>query len=111
MARPLRIEYPGAYYHVTSRGNEQKAIFKDDSDREKFLDIVARAVNEFSLRCHGYVLMNNHYHLLIADQLQKVGVPVTKNRFVPSLEEVANGPVTPVIVLSIRKLNSLEDLR
>jgi len=42
---PLRIEYPGAYYHVTSRGNEQKAIFKDDSDREKFLDIVARAVN------------------------------------------------------------------
>jgi putative transposase len=65
MARPLRIEYPGAYYHVTSRGNEQKAIFKDDSDRQKFLDIVGRAVEEFSLRLHGYVLMSNHYHLLI----------------------------------------------
>ena len=39
MARPLRIEYPGAYYHVTSRGNEQRAIFRDDKDREKFLEL------------------------------------------------------------------------
>ena len=65
MARPLRIEYPGAYYHVTSRGNEQRAIFKDDRDREKFLELLKRAVEEFHLRVHGYVLMSNHYHLLI----------------------------------------------
>ena len=52
MAPPLRIEYPGAYYHVTSRGNERKAIFRDDQDREKFLDLLGRAVDEFHLRLH-----------------------------------------------------------
>ena len=65
MARPLRIEYAGAYYHVTSRGNERKAIFRDDQDRQNFLKLFARAVEEFHLRLHGYVLMNNHYHLLV----------------------------------------------
>jgi REP element-mobilizing transposase RayT len=65
MARPLRIEYPGAYYHVTSRGNERKSIFRDDQDREKFLELLGRAVAEFHLRIHGYVLMSNHYHLLV----------------------------------------------
>ena len=65
MARPLRIEYPGAYYHVTSRGNERKAIFRDDQDRETFLDLLKRAVEEFQLQLHCYVLMINHYHLLV----------------------------------------------
>ena len=65
MARPVRIEYPGAYYHVTSRGNERKAIFRDDQDREIFLKLLSRAVEQFYLRLHGYVLMDNHYHLLI----------------------------------------------
>lgn len=65
MARPLRIEYPGAYYHVTSRGNEQKPIFRDDIDREKFLELLGRAVEQFHLRVHAYVLMENHYHLLV----------------------------------------------
>ena len=65
MARPLRIEYSGAYYHVTSRGNERKAIFRDDRDRERLLELLARAVKDFHLRLHGYVLMTNHYHLLV----------------------------------------------
>src|SRR5881409_376698 len=65
MARPLRIEYPGAYYHVSTRGNERKAIFRDDLDREKLLELLARAVEHFHLRLHGYVLMSNHYHLLV----------------------------------------------
>ncbi len=65
MARPLRIEYPGAYYHVTSRGNERKAIFRDDRDREKFLGLLEWVGEEFHLRLHGYVLMNNHYHLVV----------------------------------------------
>src|SRR5207249_12286400 len=65
MARPLRIEYPGAYYHVSSRGNERKAIFRDDRDRERLLELLARAVKDFHLRLHGYVLMSNHYHLLV----------------------------------------------
>ncbi len=65
MARPLRIEYEGAYYHVTSRGNERKAIFRDDIDREKFLELIGRTVEQFGIHVHAYVLMDNHYHLLI----------------------------------------------
>jgi len=60
MTRPLRIEYPGAYYHVSTRGNERKAIFRDDRDRERLLELIARAVKDFHLRLHGYVLMSNH---------------------------------------------------
>jgi putative transposase len=58
MARPLRIEYPGAYYHVSTRGNERKAIFRDDVDREKFLELIGRAVEQFGIRVHAYVLMD-----------------------------------------------------
>jgi putative transposase len=65
MARPLRIEYEGAHYHVTTRGNERKAIFRDDIDRRKFIELVAGAVEQFDLRIHAYVLMDNHYHLMV----------------------------------------------
>lgn len=65
MARPLRIEYDGAVYHVTSRGNERKNIFKDDEDRMFFLDILKKANEKYNWLCHAYCLMNNHYHLLI----------------------------------------------
>ena len=65
MARPLRIEFDGALYHVTSRGNERKPIFKDDIDRKLFLDTLARVNDRFHWICHAYCLMNNHYHLVI----------------------------------------------
>ena len=65
MARPLRIEYPGAVYHVTSRGNARQAIFIDDEDRGRFLDVLSRVVQRFNWLCHAYCLMENHYHLLI----------------------------------------------
>ena len=65
MARPLRIEYPGAVYHVTARGNERRTIFQDGKDCGKFLDILAEACQRFGVVIHGYVLMGNHYHLLI----------------------------------------------
>ena len=65
MTRPLRIEYPGAVYHVTSRGNEKKTIFKDDQDRESFLNTLYRVNKRYNWLCHAYCLMNNHYHLLI----------------------------------------------
>jgi REP element-mobilizing transposase RayT len=65
MARPLRIEYSGALYHVTSRGNEKRPIFKDDEDRKLFLDILVRVNKRFNWLCHAYVLMTNHYHLII----------------------------------------------
>ena len=65
MARPLRIEYDGALYHVTSRGNDRKTIFKDDSDRKLFLNILAQVTDRFHWICYVYCLMNNHYHLVI----------------------------------------------
>ena len=65
MARPLRIEYDGALYHVTSRGNDRKPIFKDDGDRELLLRTLARVNERFHWICHAYCLMKNHYHLII----------------------------------------------
>jgi len=65
MVRPFRIEYEGAVYHVTSRGNAQAAIYLTDADREMFLDVLAHVVERFSWVCHAYCLMGNHYHLMI----------------------------------------------
>jgi REP element-mobilizing transposase RayT len=66
MARPLRIEYPGAFYHITARGNEQRDIFRDDKDREWFLGYLETAVGRYKAVIHVYCLMNNHYHLLLS---------------------------------------------
>lgn len=65
MARPLRIEYEGAVYHVTSRGNACENIYSSDSDRLMFLDILGEVVSRFGWICHAYCLMSNHYHLVI----------------------------------------------
>lgn len=65
MARPLRINYPGAIYHVTCRGNEQRAIFRDDTDRLEFLSRLSACITEYQLVLHAYVLMDNHFHLLL----------------------------------------------
>jgi len=65
MARPLRVEYPGAFYHVMNRGNAGEDIFKSDRDREKFQEYLAIAKERFSLIIHTYCLMTNHYHLLV----------------------------------------------
>lgn len=65
MARPLRIEFPGAVYHVTTRGNAKQAIFLDNGDRRAFLKIMGRALTAYNGICHAYCLMGNHYHLLL----------------------------------------------
>jgi len=65
MARPLRIEYSGAVYHVTSRGNGGNNIYQDDQDRKTFLNVLAEVVKKCNWYCHAYCLMGNHYHLLI----------------------------------------------
>jgi putative transposase len=65
MARPLRIEYAGAVYHITSRGNEKKAVFKSDQDRINFLNTLQHVKKRYNWICHAYCLMDNHYHLLI----------------------------------------------
>lgn len=65
MARPLRIEFSGALYHVTSRGDAREDIFRDDRDRKVLLEVLARVIERMHWRCHAYCLMGNHYHLLI----------------------------------------------
>ena len=65
MARPLRIEFPGALYHVMSRGNERRGIVRDDMDRRKRLDWLRRTVETYGWRLHAFVLMNNHDHLFV----------------------------------------------
>ncbi|MCK4622412.1 MAG: transposase [Desulfuromonadales bacterium] len=69
MTRPLRIQYPGAFYHVTNRGNERKAIFKDDKDRYTFIDLLSRSLEVYSVNLYSFVLMNNHFHLLVETPL------------------------------------------
>ena len=65
MSRPLRIEYPGAFYHVTSRGNERKMVFQSTRDREKYLTYLESAHHRYGAIIHVYCLMGNHYHLLL----------------------------------------------
>ena len=65
MARPLRIAYPNAYYHVTCRGNDRRAIFKDDHDRNAFLEKLRTSLEVYRVKLHAYVLMNDYFHLLL----------------------------------------------
>ncbi len=65
MARPLRIEYPGAVYHITSRGNAKLPIYEHFNDKKQFLSILTDLVERYRWLCHAYCLMDNHYHLLI----------------------------------------------
>ena len=69
MSRPLRIQYPNAVYHITCRGNERQNIFKDNADRQKFLQFLIQSLNIYTVKIHSYVLMNNHFHLLLETPL------------------------------------------
>lgn len=65
MARPLRVDVEGGTYHVISRGTERAPVFRDDGDRDHFLDRLAEAQRRFRLGIHAYVLMDNHFHLIV----------------------------------------------
>lgn len=65
MARPVRMNYPETFYHILSRGNEKKEIFQDEKDYQKFLSLLSEVAERFSFEIHAYVLMKNHYHLLV----------------------------------------------
>ncbi len=79
MARALRIQYPGAFYHVTCRGNAQKAIFDDDSDRLRFVKLLAESLELYQVILYVYVLMDNHFHLVI--QTQRANLSEFMRRF------------------------------
>ncbi|PCJ36492.1 MAG: addiction module toxin RelE [Cellvibrionales bacterium] len=65
MARPLRLEYAGAIYHVTSRGDRREDIYDDDGDRRRWLEILGDVCERYNWRVHAYCLMDNHYHLVV----------------------------------------------
>ena len=65
MSRPLRIEYPNAYYHVMNRGGGRQTIFHNDEYYAAFLAAIEEAHDRFGLQIHAYCLMGNHYHLLV----------------------------------------------
>ena len=65
MSRPLRLEYPGALYHVTARGNAREPIYLDLKDTQEYLSVLTLVVERFNWLCHAYCLMTNHYHLII----------------------------------------------
>ena len=65
MARPVRLEFPGAVYHVTARGDRQEPIFEDDGDRVAFLELLAREVEQQGWLLYAFCLMGNHYHLVL----------------------------------------------
>lgn len=73
MSRPLRIQYPGAVYHVTCRGNEKKDIFKDDADRRRMLQILEKSIKIYTVELYSYVFMNNHFHLLLETPFGNLG--------------------------------------
>jgi len=73
MARPLRIEYPGAYYHVTCRGNDRRAIFLDEADRKDFLNSLGDGCGIYRVGVHAYVLMGNHLHLVVHTEEANLG--------------------------------------
>jgi len=65
MSRQIRIEYPGAVYHITSRGNDQQPIYEETADRTQFLWILEQTCKRYQWRVYAYCLMDNHYHLLV----------------------------------------------
>ena len=65
MARPPRVNWEGAWYHVTDRGNERAAIFRDDEERSHLLEMLGRMSQRYQIRVHVYTWMDNHYHLIV----------------------------------------------
>ncbi len=65
MARPLRLEFTGALYHITSRGNARNDIYQDDEDRVNWLELLNNVCDRFNWICHAYCLMDNHYHVVV----------------------------------------------
>lgn len=65
MSRPLRVLFPGAFYHLTSRGNNRERVFLEACDFESFLAVLGHVVERYGWLCHGYCMLGNHYHLLV----------------------------------------------
>jgi REP element-mobilizing transposase RayT len=73
MARPLRVEFEGALYHLTGRGNARQRIFADEADCAKFVQLLVESLDRYDVALHGYVLMGNHYHLIAESHRPNLG--------------------------------------
>jgi putative transposase len=73
MARPLRIEFEGALYHLTGRGNARQRVFADEKDCAKFVQLLGESLERYDVALHGYVLMGNHYHLIAETRQANLG--------------------------------------
>ncbi len=73
MARPLRVEFEGAFYHLTGRGNARQRIFADEKDCAKFVQLVIESLERYDVALHGYVLMGNHFHLIAETHRANLG--------------------------------------
>src|SRR6266542_3676670 len=105
MARPLRIQFPGAVYHVTCRRNERRNIFVDDEDRKKFLHMVSLSLNIYSVKLHAYVLMDNHFHFLVETPL---GILVEKESYLAVLSRYIH--LNPIRMVRLEKSTLPEKL-
>ncbi len=94
MARPLRIQYPGAWYHVTCRGNERGPIYQDDKDKKRFLTTLEESVEAFHVEVHCYTLMSNHFHFLLkTTEANLIGPILVNNRACQAVQMViSNSP-------------------
>ena len=104
MARPLRVEYYGAYYHVINRGNAGENIFIDERDKEKFLEYLAKGIERFTTRIHAYCLMSNHYHLLIETPQANLSIAIqwlNDEKEIPQLKELKPTPPINTIIQSV----------
>jgi hypothetical protein len=91
VTRPLRVQVVNGVYHVTARGNERKPIYRDDTDRQRFLEVVTATLERFGWRCLCYCLMGNHYHLLArTPQPNLCRVPTSGRPDHPSTELLTN---------------------
>lgn len=94
MARSVRIEYPGAVYHVMCRGDRREPIFDGDRDRKVFLETLGEACERAGFVVHSYVLMPNHYHLLLetpSGNLIAAGIGVRHSRLTISPDQCVQG--------------------
>lgn len=76
MARPLRLEFPGAVFHVTARANGRGRLFLSDEDRTELLGVLGAVVRRYGWICHAYVLMDRHYHLLLETPLPNLSLGI-----------------------------------
>jgi REP element-mobilizing transposase RayT len=107
MARPLRIQRPGGRYHVTARGNERESVYRRDSDRFHFIELLAEATERFGVRIHVDVLMDNHFRLMADSRSQPEPRHAMAQRQLQRVVQSQAQPLWPICFRSIHRRKTL----